>query len=701
MTQNTASSRSIGISLPKKLLFATVVTVGFFGLLEGLLVLGGVGASAATADPYVGFSNQHPLFVPDDSVPGNTHLRTADSKLVWFNDQRFAKKKPTGVRRVFCVGGSTTFGRPYSDTTSFCGWLREFLPIADDTTQWEVINAGGVSYASYRVAAVMDELAQYEPDLFIVYTGQNEFLERRTYAGMFDQSDIQRNVTAALQRTRIVSVLKQIVKPEPAANQLSKPADTLPGEVDEMLNHTVGPADYHRNDKWHADVLRHYQANLSRMTTIAKKSGAEILFVVPASNEKDCSPFKSELNPKLDETQRRTFQQALDAALSNQNPLQAIDQLRAVKTLDKGYAEADYQIGKRLFAAQSVDDARSAFQVALDNDVCPLRATSDFQSSLRNFAKSDSVMLVDFDQLLRAKCQTEHGHSILGEEYFLDHVHPTVPAHQQLSLWILAQLQDRNWLKSTTITESQIARINKEVLARLDPVAQGVALRNLAKVLHWAGKFSEAAPRARDALRILPNDPESLLVLADCLCQTDQVNEAVETYDRLLGIAPMYTRAFLPYGELLVDLEAWNKAEDILAMAVLALPAESASQIRAQYFLGVTYLQLNDFRQADSLLSNVDNHYPDDLSTLLFLAQGKAGLGESNAAIEVYQRLIKLSPSDVEARNNLGVLLLNEKRIDEARTHFESVIKLDPENAKAKANLQIANQLSRHRNDAN
>ena len=41
--------------------------------------------------------------------------------------------------RIFCLGGSTTYGRPYNDTTSFAGWLRELLPVADPQRRWEVI----------------------------------------------------------------------------------------------------------------------------------------------------------------------------------------------------------------------------------------------------------------------------------------------------------------------------------------------------------------------------------------------------------------------------------------------------------------------------------------------------------------------------------------------------------------------------------
>lgn len=142
-------------------------------------------------DPFVGFSRQIPLF---EQVEGATdgdgpqpldgqdarardtaYLQTAYGKLVWFNPQSFPKRKPEGTRRIFCMGGSTTYGRPFADSTSYCGWLRRFLPLVDPSQEWEVINAGGVSYASYRVAALMEELAQYEPDLFIVLSAHNEF----------------------------------------------------------------------------------------------------------------------------------------------------------------------------------------------------------------------------------------------------------------------------------------------------------------------------------------------------------------------------------------------------------------------------------------------------------------------------------------------------------------------------------------------
>ena len=172
------SGRRAKLSVPKKLLFSLLAIVAFLLLLELALAALGVQPILYDEDPFVGFSSRVPLCVPHAGPDGQTYMVTAKNKLDFFNPQKFLKDKPSRTYRIFCMGGSTTYGRPYDDTTSFCGWLRELLAAADDSRKWEVVNAGGISYASYRAAILMEELARYEPDLFIIYSGHNEFLER-------------------------------------------------------------------------------------------------------------------------------------------------------------------------------------------------------------------------------------------------------------------------------------------------------------------------------------------------------------------------------------------------------------------------------------------------------------------------------------------------------------------------------------------
>ena len=50
----------------------------------------------------------------------------------------------------------------------------------------------------------------------------------------------------------------------------------LPGEVDEILNHTVGPTSYHRDDAVRRRIVEHFELNLARMVHLARSCGARV-----------------------------------------------------------------------------------------------------------------------------------------------------------------------------------------------------------------------------------------------------------------------------------------------------------------------------------------------------------------------------------------------------------------------------------------
>jgi len=109
----------------KNIAFGFGVTVAFFIIIELILLAAGVKTLYQRTDPAVGFAGYAPLFVKITQPNGEEIYSTAPNKMEWFNMQRFPAKKAENVTRIFCIGGSTTYGRPYDDLTSFCGWLRQ------------------------------------------------------------------------------------------------------------------------------------------------------------------------------------------------------------------------------------------------------------------------------------------------------------------------------------------------------------------------------------------------------------------------------------------------------------------------------------------------------------------------------------------------------------------------------------------------
>ena len=166
----------------KRVLFrAAAVLLGLLPLIVCELALRGLGLGKHqdTNDPFIGFSNIHPLF---DLNEETGRYEIPKSRQTHFQPESFPSKKAANEFRIFVLGGSTVQGRPWSIESSFTTWLELHLNAADASRHYDVVNCGGVSYATYRLIPILQEVLHYQPDLVIFCEGHNEFLEDRSYA---------------------------------------------------------------------------------------------------------------------------------------------------------------------------------------------------------------------------------------------------------------------------------------------------------------------------------------------------------------------------------------------------------------------------------------------------------------------------------------------------------------------------------------
>lgn len=595
-----------------KFFYGLLVSGVFFLACECLLVIAGVEPALNDADPFVGFESSIPLFV-EQTQHGREYLQTAANKLRYFNPQQFPKHKLDNTCRVFCVGGSTTFGRPYDDRTSFPGWLRELLPLADSSKHWEVINAGGISYASYRVANVVDELANYSPDLVVIYTGHNEFLEERSYGDLKASRPLLRGFTAPLFRTRSYSFAHRVLKSGLFPGQ---GRSILPAEVDAILDHSVGPEDYVRDDVLRSRVNEHFEFNLDRMIRVARSAGAEVVLVTPAANMKDFSPFKSEHAETLTADQRGQYASWVDAADAFEaegQVDQALNALESAMQIDSSRADLHFRRGRLLFQGEQFVEARAAFQQAIENDICPLRASSAIQRSVEQAALEHHVPLVDFDRILQNACLVTHGHHSPGHEYFLDHVHPTASAHRLLALSIVqAMTLSGNVVPDPSWGEEAIASASRRVESRIDAELYARALTNLAQVLSWAGKQREAGPLAQRAVQLrstanLREDPESMFYAAVHHATSGNDEQALALLARVVELEPDNAEARWRLATLLYDQGRFTAALPHFQAAVRA----DASNAYTFQMLGLTFSKLNQHDDAIAALKHAAALSPD------------------------------------------------------------------------------------------
>jgi tetratricopeptide (TPR) repeat protein len=581
------------LSFAKKLLFSLLVTLLLLGGIEFLLAMLGVKPRYLTSDPFVGFDRGSPLFVP--RAEGEI-LRTNPVKLAYFNDQQFSTKKTAKTYRIFSVGGSTTFGHPYHDATSFTGWLRARLKDADPDRDWQVVNCGGVSYASYRICHLMQELAQYEPDLFIFYEGHNEFLEDRTYAGLKHRSSMQKLADSVLSRTRVGTSFERILRGNP------KSGNRMSAEVEAILDKSVGPASYHYDPQRSKDVLEHFHASLDRACAIARSAGAQILFVKPAGNVRDFSPFKSE-SGQLDETTSTQWQelvtQGRQATAAAQFDTAATAFVAAAKR-DPRHALTQWEAGNALFQAGQVAEAREFFLRGIDEDVCPLRATSAIRQAVTDAAVRNGVPWVDFPRLIEDELDGVVHHRIPGDESFLDHVHPTVEQHQRLAWALYEQLARLGIAPPSKPDPDLIERVSQTVMAGVDPKQHAIALVQVIQILSWAGKDQEALRLTDRAEAIQPGLSEVSSYRGRLWEKLGDTDQAFECFVEAVRRNPKDSLAMYRMGLGLLRRQNYDAAKSCFENAIKETPVQAPVmfQFGLHMGLGASWMGLERWTQA-------------------------------------------------------------------------------------------------------
>ena len=555
------------MSRGKKVIFAIVAVLLCGVVLEGLLFFCGVQPESYENDPYVGFSSQTPLFVEERGAGGEVFMVTARNKLPFFNAQRFPREKARGVFRVFSLGGSTAYGHPYNDPTSFNGWLREYLRALASDRRWEVINAGGISYGSYRDARLMEELIRYRPDLFVLYESQNEFLERRIYTKISAAPRVIRGLAVLAARTRTATLMKRIARSAGHGTGAGAAGpNVLPSEPATLLEKPSGLAAYTRDNALRRQILEHYEFNLRRMVDIAASVGAKVIFIVPASNLREASPFKSEHRPGLSPEALRQWQQDYEAArrdYANPSPTNALPLLDRAAAMDDLAANLHFLRGRVLEKLGRYAEAKAAYERARDEDVCPLRAPREIREILTRVATQRQVPLVDFEALLESRCE----HGILDAEVFLDHVHPTIDGYRWLALEILKAME-RMGVAHPSWNQDQIQRTTQEVMGRVNVKSHAFALMNLCKTLGWAGKLEEAY---RAGVRAAELDPDNVDIRYEsglAALQVAKYEEALAHFRRALELKPDHASAHNGMGFI---LEQQGHLDEAIAHLRLAL----------------------------------------------------------------------------------------------------------------------------------
>ncbi len=399
-----------------------------FVLLEGVLIALDKGRPNPAEDPFVGFKAVRPLFTVNSEA--NQYEIQDEARLEWFYPDSFPVEKAENAFRIFCIGGSTVAGRPFTIETAFSSWLKLYLQEHAPDREWEVVNCGGISYASYRLVPIVEEVLGYNADLIVLYTGHNEFLEDRTYEHVKNLPDAIVKPYQVASKLRTFNFIRHTYMSatgrSPKSAMEARPI--LAKEVDALLEHEGGMEHYFRDPEWQARVIEHFGYNIERMCLLSKEAGVPLIVMNPSCNLRHTKPFKSEHREDLTEQERERLIAAINAgsaALKEGEFERAVLHYEEAIGVDPLYADAYFQLGIVHDYAGDLKQAYKCYVEAKDLDVCPLRMLEPMHDVLKEVVDRQNAAWLD----VRAEVEAIVEGGIPGNKEFLDHVHPNVAGH--------------------------------------------------------------------------------------------------------------------------------------------------------------------------------------------------------------------------------------------------------------------------------
>jgi tetratricopeptide (TPR) repeat protein len=321
-----------------------------------------------------------------------------------------AKKAP-GTYRIFVLGESVAWGDP-DPTYGFARYLEVMLRERFPQVKFEVINASITAINSHVLLPMVKDLVQYQPDLFVIYTGNTEVV------GPFGPGTVLTSWDSSLPAIRARIALNSTRLGQLAAKASGGGNNAEWRGMEMFLDRQV-----RADSPQMRPVYENFAANLRDIGAVARRSGSHVLISTVATNLRDCAPFASLHREGIRKDELNSWE-GLDqrgAALEDAGSYsEALKPYLAASDIDPQYAELQFRIARCLWAIGDFAGARERFVLAQDLDTLRFRADSKLNEVIRSIAGEGSgVGLVDAAAVLAG----ESPHQVPGGELFYEHVH--------------------------------------------------------------------------------------------------------------------------------------------------------------------------------------------------------------------------------------------------------------------------------------
>jgi tetratricopeptide (TPR) repeat protein len=592
----------------------------------------------------------------------------------------FPARKPDNTYRIFILGASAAQGVP-EPAYNFGRILQKMLDDRYPGVNFEIINAAMTAINSHVVFQIAKDCARHDPDLFIVYLGNNEVTGPYGAGTVYTSSLANLLViraAIAFKATRLGQLLINLADSVGAGKNAPKEWLGLEMFLDRQMR---------ADAPFLEAVYRNFRQNLKDIRRIAVKNRSKIIFCTVGSNLKDNPPFACLHRADLKHTELEKwddiYQQGTEFELQGDYADAIKSYLEAAK-IDDCYADLQFRLGRCYRAIAEYEKARERYIRALDLDTLRFRADTRINDIIRDVAAggaTEGIYLTDTVEAL----EKNSPHSVPGRELFYEHVHLNFKGNYCLAKALFEQLQQ---ILPPHLKKSQHSD-NRQILTEED-CAESLAYtgwdryRIADEVLNGFinnPPFTNQLYRQQRLKQVERNIEELKVYLTP-----EALENAAQEYRRAIQKSPSDWRLHWNYVKLLTEgLKDYNAA------------AEQCNLLRL--FLPHSYLVFTASGTVSRGLGNIDDvvtQYeeairikPTCIEAYYYLAWAYHKQGRIDESIEYYSKTLQLHPTNVLAYNNLAEILYRRGNIDEGIEVCRRALLYVPDSALLHCNLGI------------
>jgi tetratricopeptide (TPR) repeat protein len=584
----------------------------------------------------------------------------------------FEVEKSANTFRVFCLGASTTAGFPYSYNLTPSFLLKKQLELALPDRRIEVVNAGLTATNSYTVVEFLRELAHYHPDLFVIYTGQNEF-----YGALGTGSSVSIGQYRWVIRMYLsLRRLKTFILFEESLTAVSHTVFGSAGPVmsGTLMEQMAKDKAIAYNSPTYRRALDSYRKNIDDMLDIAREAGIPVVLSTLVTNERSLPPFVSLHDERLSNAQKKETEAMLTRGQQLQQHseyLRALQEYRQAAATDPVYALTQFRMGECYEQIGRMDSARTAYGAARDLDGLRFRASAEENHIVRSLAHTPNVTIADIDSAFRL--QSPGG--IPGKELLWEHVHPTLDGYVLLARSWYAAMSSVPF-SSAFICEHLQKQISDSLLratVHCTALDAEFGAQTMERLLHRWPFSPDAVPETpqgdlQRAARLFIDGSlrwnEAHYEMADAYLKEHKIAEAAREFEAVNTYYPDDPFPLMRMGDMYALLGKNDLATDAL-LRVLGISETQFIHLK----LGVLYLQPGARSDAPeralthlSRAFEIDEHATSHFSRAQF----------AEAAYSYSLALFRLGRTE-EAKQTLSMLLQNDPANAKARRLFKEM----------------------------